>query len=137
MKSFLSNSVDMVKNLFCYPWTTDAQWSLFSSKSQTYGLGQTIWTNTFWGIWGIFGRFISTNFVLWLPCPWFPLNNHYYYKKLSLYIQIFCPNLARLEKNFQLVMEKQHQKLADANWNCWFARLVFLNVNKIMQIVWK
>jgi hypothetical protein len=25
--------------------TTDAQWSLFSSKSQTFGLGQTIWAD--------------------------------------------------------------------------------------------
>ena len=42
--------------------TTDVQWSLFSSKSQNFGLGQTIWTDKFWGIWVIFGRFISTHF---------------------------------------------------------------------------
>ena len=29
--------------------------------------------------------------VLWVPCPCFPLINHYFYKKLSLYIQI--PNI--------------------------------------------
>ena len=33
------------------------------------------WADKFWGIWGIFGRFVSTHF----------------YKKLSLYIQI--PNI--------------------------------------------
>ena len=42
------------------PRNTDAQRSLFSPKYQTFGLGQTIWANKFWGIWGIFGQFIST-----------------------------------------------------------------------------
>ena len=27
-----------------------------------FGLGQTIWANKFWGIWGIFDRFISADF---------------------------------------------------------------------------
>ena len=35
------------------------QWSLVSSKSQTFGLGQTNRADKFWGIWVIFGRFIS------------------------------------------------------------------------------
>ena len=42
--------------------TTNAQWSLFSSKSQTFGLGQTIWEDKYWGIWYIFsqlGKLIS------------------------------------------------------------------------------
>ena len=26
--------------------------------------------------------------VLWVPCPCFPLINHYFYKTISLYIQI-------------------------------------------------
>jgi hypothetical protein len=34
----------------------------FSSKSQTFGVGQTIWADKFLGIWGIFGQFISTHF---------------------------------------------------------------------------
>ena len=34
----------------------------FSAKSQTFGLGQTIWTDKIWGIWGIFGPFISNHF---------------------------------------------------------------------------
>jgi hypothetical protein len=33
-----------------------------SSKSKTFRPGQTIWVDKFWGIWGIFGRFISTHF---------------------------------------------------------------------------
>jgi hypothetical protein len=47
-------------------------------------LGQTIWADKLWGIWGIFGHFGTVS-----PC--FPLINHYFYKKLSLYIQI--PNI--------------------------------------------
>ena len=31
-------------------------------KSRTFGLGQTFWAENFWGIWGIFGRTISTHF---------------------------------------------------------------------------
>ena len=36
------------------PRTTYVQWSLFSLKSQTFGLGQTNWADKFWDIWGIF-----------------------------------------------------------------------------------
>ena len=32
----------------------------FSLKSIIFGRGQTNWADEFWGIWGIFGRFIST-----------------------------------------------------------------------------
>jgi len=34
----------------------------FSLKSRTFGRGQTNWADKFWGIWGIFGRNMSTNF---------------------------------------------------------------------------
>jgi hypothetical protein len=36
--------------------------ALFSSKSQTLGLGHTILADNFRGIWGIFSKFISTHF---------------------------------------------------------------------------
>ena len=52
-RSFLSCCV------YFWPRTTDAQWSLFSSKSLTFGLGETVWADKFWGI---FGRFISIHF---------------------------------------------------------------------------
>ena len=42
----------------------------------------------FWGIWGIFGGTISTHFDTVSPLSMFSLFNHYFYKKLSLYIQI-------------------------------------------------
>ena len=60
--------------------TTDAQRSLFSLKTRTYG--QTDWADKFWDIWGIFGW---TILVQWVPYPFFPLFNHYFSKKASLY----------------------------------------------------
>ena len=59
--------------------------AFFLSKSQTFGLGQTIRADKFWGIWGIFGRFISIHFGKEF------LVHHYFYKTLSLCIQI--PNI--------------------------------------------
>jgi hypothetical protein len=47
--------------------------AFFSSKFQTFGLGQTIW-----GILGIFEQSISTHLGTVIPC--FPLINHYFYK---------------------------------------------------------
>ena len=64
-----------------YARTTDAQWSLFSSKSQTFGLGQTIWADKFWGIWGIFGRFISTHFCTVSPLSMFSINQPLFLQK--------------------------------------------------------
>ena len=34
----------------------------FLLKSRTFGVGQINWADKFWGIWGIFGRTISTHF---------------------------------------------------------------------------
>ena len=62
----------------------------FSSKSQTFVLRQTIWADQFWGNWAIFELFISTHFGTVSPLPMFSIN-HYFYKKLSLDIQI--PNI--------------------------------------------
>jgi hypothetical protein len=36
--------------------------AFFLLKSGTFGLGQTNWADKFWGIWGIFGKAISTHF---------------------------------------------------------------------------
>jgi hypothetical protein len=52
------------------------------------GFGQTIETDKFWGIWGIFGKFMSTHFGTDSPLSMFLLINHYFCKKLSFYIQI-------------------------------------------------
>ena len=47
---------------------------LFSSKSQTFGLGQTNWADKFWGIWDVFGRFISTHVGTVSPLSMFSIN---------------------------------------------------------------
>ena len=70
--------------------TTDTQWSLFSSKSQTFGLGQFGQIN-YWSL-GVFSANLTASILaLWVPCPCFSLINHNFYKTLSLYIQI--PNI--------------------------------------------
>ena len=48
--------------------------AFFSSKYQTIGLGQTIWADKFWSIWGIFGRFISPHFGTASPLSMFSIN---------------------------------------------------------------
>ena len=63
----------------------------FSSKFQTFGLGQTIWADIFWGMWGIFGRLISTHFGRVSPLSMFYINQPLFLPKLSLCIQI--PNM--------------------------------------------
>ena len=62
-------------------------------KSWTFGLRQTNWADKFCGIWGIFGRTISAHFGTVSPLSMFfsLFNNHYFYKRLSLYIHI--PNV--------------------------------------------
>ena len=73
--------------------TTDARWSLFSTISQT-----------FWPIWQIvrinFGIFLAELsapiLALWVHCPCFPLINHYFYKKLSLYLYPYPKYLFRI-----------------------------------------
>ena len=47
--------------------------ALFSSKSQTFGLGQTILADKFWGIRGSFRQFISTHFGTVSPLSMFSI----------------------------------------------------------------
>ena len=61
--------------------TTDAQWCIFESKSKTFGLGQTIWADKFWGIWGIFGWFINTHFGTVSHLPMFSINQLLFLQK--------------------------------------------------------
>ena len=59
--------------------TTDAQWCLFSTTSQTFGpIGQIGRIN-----FGVFSAKLSAPILaLWVPCPWFPSFNCFFYKKL-------------------------------------------------------
>ena len=74
--------------------TTDTQRELFSENPKLLGLGRQIGPKNL-GAFGVFLANLSAPIlVLWVPCPCFPLINHfkhYFYKKLSLYIQI--PNI--------------------------------------------
>ena len=47
---------------------------------------QQIWANNFWGIWGIFGRFISTNFGAVSLLSMFSNNQLLFLQKLNFYI---------------------------------------------------
>ena len=68
-----------------YSRTTDAQWSLFSLKSQTFEIGQIKF-----GALGVFSTKLSAPIlVLWVLCPCFPLSNQCFYKKTNVHI----PNL--------------------------------------------
>ena len=63
----------------------------FSSRSQTFGPGQKIWADKFWTF-RVFSANLSTPIFSTVgPLYMFPLINHYFYKKLTLYIQI--PNI--------------------------------------------
>ena len=55
----------------------------FSTKSQTFGLGQTIWADTFWGIWGIFSQFISAHFGIVSPLSMFSINEPLFLQKTT------------------------------------------------------
>ena len=56
------NSMVIKINVFLHElWTPNE--AFFHRNPKTIGLAQTIWADKFWGIWGIFGRFISTHFV--------------------------------------------------------------------------
>jgi hypothetical protein len=60
-------------------WTPNEAFS--HQQPQTFGLGQTIWADTFWGIWGIFGRFISTHFGTMSPLSMFFINQPSFLQK--------------------------------------------------------
>ena len=65
----------------------------FSSKYQNFGLGQTIWADKFWGIWGTFGPFISNHFGTVSPLSMFPINQPLFLQKTKPFIYIPIPNI--------------------------------------------
>ena len=71
--------------------TTDTQTKLFFKNSKLLGFGRQIGL-IFFEAFKVFSAKLSAPIlVLWVPCPFFPLFNHYFYKKLSLYSHI--PNV--------------------------------------------
>ena len=57
--------------------------AFFSSKSQTFGLGQTIWADKFLGI---FERFISTHFCTASPLSMFSIIQSLFLKRTKLLV---------------------------------------------------
>ena len=55
--------------------------AFFFIEIQTFGLGQTIWADKFWGIWGIFCQFITTHFVTVCPLCMFSINQPLFLQK--------------------------------------------------------
>jgi hypothetical protein len=53
----------------------------FFIEIPTFGLGQTNWADKFWGIWGIFGQFISTHFGIGSPLSMFSINQPLFLQK--------------------------------------------------------
>ena len=53
----------------------------FLSKSQTFGLKQTIWADKFWGIWGIFDKFIINHFGTVSPLSMLSINSPLFLQK--------------------------------------------------------
>ena len=90
-------------------------------RSRTFGLGQTNLANKFCGTWSIFRPALIL--VLWVSCSWFPLINHYFYKKLSLFIDIpniylglgFEFGLQRISLCVSIVRELNYRKLLYIN----------------------
>ena len=59
---------------------------VFIQKSQTFGFGQTNWADNFWGIWGTFGRFISTYFGTVGSLSMFSINQPLFLQKNQAFI---------------------------------------------------
>ena len=56
----------------------------FFIKISNFWLGQTIWADEFWGIWGIFSRFIGTHFDTVSPLSMFSINQPFFLQKTKL-----------------------------------------------------
>jgi hypothetical protein len=62
-------------------WVTDYGRPMKPLFIETFGLGQTIWADKFWGIWDISGRFISTHFGTVSPLSMFFMNQPLFIQK--------------------------------------------------------
>ena len=73
--------------------------ALFHGNTKLLGLGRQFGQTNFGGFGVLSADSSAPIFVMWVPCPCFPIINHYFYKKLSLYIQIsnIYLNLGRKE----------------------------------------
>ena len=60
----------------------------FHWNTELLGLGRQIGQINSGAFWVLSAKLSAPILVQWVPCPCFPLFNHYFYKKLSLYINI-------------------------------------------------
>ena len=61
--------------------------AFFHQNPKNFGLGQTIWADQFWGVWGIIGWFGIL--VLWVPSPLFSSNQPLFLQKTKpLYLNL-------------------------------------------------
>ena len=96
------------KSFWVGPQTTDAQWSIFSLKSKTFGVGQTNWADKFWDICGIFDQTISTHFGIVSPLSIISIIQLLFLQKLSLYIHIPNVYLRYLIKRIESYVTYMH-----------------------------
>ena len=77
----------------------------FFIESRTFGLGQTNWTDKFWGIWGIFGQTISTHLRTVSPLFMFSIIQPLFLQEKSkIFIRDWNFNLGR--KEWRMVLKK-------------------------------
>ena len=100
----------------------------FFSKISTFGAWADNLGWTFLRHLGYFLAWLSAPIlVLWIPCPSFPIFNHYFYKKLCLYIQLpnihlgerfeFGPQrILRFSLRLSVVSASTH---CETIWKCW------------------
>ena len=90
--------------------------AFFHRNPKLLGLGRQFGQINF-GAFGVFLADLSASILVIesLNCPCFPLINHYFYKKLSLYIQI--PNIY-LGLGFEFEFEFGPQRISDLAFVC-------------------
>ena len=85
--------------------------AFFHWNPELLGLGRQIGQTNFGSFWVFSAKLSAPLLVQWVPCLCFSLLNHYFYKKLSLYIHI--PNIS-----LGLGFEFRPQRISDLAFVC-------------------
>ena len=112
--------------------TTDTQRELFSKNLKLLGLGRDFGLKIFEAF-GVFLAGLSAPIlVLWVPCPCFPLFNHYFYKKIiwaaknfrfSLHVSVVSDTVGWIEVKVAVLLARPCMP-----WN--------LLINKLLNHFW-
>ena len=100
-------------HFFAMPRITDTQRAFFQ-KSWTFGLGQTFWAETFWGVCDIFGQTLSTRFGTVSSLSMFSINQPLFLQK----------NYAVIPKS-QIFIWDWGLNLGRKGFGIWIQRLIF------------